>query len=450
MKKNIVLSTFCIIALFMTTCKTGSKTTVEEPVIEDTKSETLTRKQIEKPNPQIAGTVAEYEKNRIEDRFRKPNDMPIKLTDFSLDMFKRLSNKEEGKSLAYSPVSLHLAFGMVYTGAEQKTADEISTAIGFDREMPVFFRYFGDYHSYLKNLSNDTAIDFNLANRVFLENNFKILDGFNKNVTKYFDGAFEQMDFVKKPKESEQYINSWVEEMTKTRIKNLLPQGTIDPITRMILVNAIYIKSEWKFPFEENRTREDKFYVLETATKKREFMSQKRDGIKYTEINRKQVIELEYNSPELSLIIILPTKSTADNIGDAIPSKEEYFKIISTMKHREVYMEIPKFKTESTYNLKETLMDAGIESAFNNADFSGITGGRDLEISQVIQKVFFEIDEKGSEAAAATAVVMRLTSSGPDTRPPDFVRFIANHPFIYILKENTYHTPLFIGQFTGE
>ncbi len=438
-----------ILTVMISACKTSSKT-VEETVTLEEDKDFVEAPKIKKPHLQIVETPAEMEPIKIENRFRKPNDMPIRLTNFSLDMFKMLGDEEAGKSIAYSPVSLHLAFGMVYAGAENKTADEISQIIGFDRDMPLFYKYFGDYHNYLKNMSNDTALDFNLANRVFLERNFEILNQYRQNVAKYFDGAFEQMDFVKKPRESEKYINDWVEEMTKSRIKDLLPQGTIDPITRMILVNAIYIKSEWKFPFEENRTTEKDFYFFDSASTKRDFMSQKRDGVKYTEINSKQVIELEYTSPELSLLIILPSESTSENITNSVPSTEEYYEIISSMRHREVLMEIPKFKTESTFSLKETLMKAGMESPFIDADFSGITGGRDLEISQVIQKVFFEIDEKGSEAAAATAIVMRLTSAGPDMRPPDYVRFIADRPFIYILKENTYHTPLFIGQFTGE
>lgn len=380
----------------------------------------------------------------------KPNNMIENIVNFSFNMFRHLSEKSVGENMSFSPVSLNIAFAMVYAGAEKETKKEISEAIGFPYNHDEFFSNFGRYHDYLGSLVNDSEIEFNLANRVFLEMTYKILASYQANITKYFEGAFQQMDFLNQPRKSESIINEWVEEMTRNRIRNLLPPGTIEPLTRMVLVNAIYIKSNWKNPFDEKRTEKKPFNKNQRERVELDFMMQKIDGVNYAKVNDKAVLEMKYTTPHLSLLIILPDKSDNNNIHKFSPTLDEYQKILRSLTNREVYMEIPKFKIESDFDLAAPLQNNGIRRAFAGADFSGITGKPDLEISDVIQKVFFEIDEKGSEAAAATAIVMRTTSMAPQHDRPQIVRFIANRPFIFILKENTYNTPLFIGQYVGE
>jgi len=178
-----------------------------------------------------------------------------------------------------------------------------------------------------------------------------------------------------------------------------------------------------------------------------DFMIQRTTGVKYTEYEGSQVLELPYTTPDLSLIIILPKNSNSENLCSAIPNIDAYQEICKNLIYDDVYMEIPKFKTESSYQLAQLLREMGVVDAFGGADFSGMTETNDLKISEVIQKVFFEIDEKGSEAAAATAIVMVETSSAYEPEIDGFIEFIANKPFIYIIKENKYNTPLFIGQF---
>lgn len=453
MKKIKTIISILLLSTIMFGCRSS------EPAVDQTESATSQKTvEISRPDSRelraiddpVREETVRVRQTITEQEIKKPYDMYKSLTEFSFNMFRSLSEERKGENIAFSPVSLNIAFAMVYAGAREITAKEISEVIGFPDELSLFYEKFGAYHNYLGSLETDTAIEFNLANRVFLEREFEILEEYRHEITKYFEGAFQLMDFMGDPRGSEMQINDWVEKMTKNRIKNLLPTGTIDELTRMILVNAIYIKSGWKNPFNENRTTEKTFHQNIDKNVQRDFMIQKIDGTRYAEVNNMQILELEYDTRELSMLVILPAKSSDKNINDFIPTAEEYKNIVQSLRYNEVYMEIPKFKIESSFNLNEALKENGIVSAFYTADFSGITGERDLEISDVLQKVFFEVDEKGSEAAAATAIVMRMTSSAPMLDRPEPKRFIANRPFIYILKENNFHTPLFIGQFTGK
>jgi len=372
----------------------------------------------------------------------------IAMTSFSFKIFKKLNALKQSENISFSPVSLNIAMGMVYAGARNSTAEEISKVFGFASESDIFCTLFAEYQNYLNDLSKDTAIEFNLANKVYLENTYKITDDYRQIIYKYFGGAFKSVDFKNNYKIEEHAINSWVSDMTKDRIKNLLPEGTLNESTKMVLVNAIYIKTKWKYPFEKSSTQQKLFYNSETS-EPTDFMTQRTTGVKYTEYEGSQVLELPYTTPELSLIIILPKNSNSENLSSAIPNIDAYQEICKNLIYDDVYMEIPKFKTESTYQLAQVLQEMGVVSAFEGGDFSGMTETNDLKISKVIQKVFFEIDEKGSEAAAATAIVMVETSSAYEPEIDDFIEFIANKPFIYIIKENKYNTPLFIGQYVN-
>lgn len=370
------------------------------------------------------------------------------LTDFSFNIFRKLSLKETGKNISFSPVSLNIAMGMVYGGSGNNTAVQISSVMGFLPGNEEFCKEYGEYYNYLNSFRSDTSLIFNLANRVFLDRNYLIKDDYRLLIKTFFDGAFENADFRNNYKAEETHINNWVSEMTKKRINNLIPEGTLNDKTKMVLVNAIYIKSEWKYPFRETATKNKDFYSMANQSVKTDFMIQRNKDFRYADFDGKQILELPYKSSELSLIIILPHNSDAGNISSFIPDNEDYVSICKQLKYNDVYVEIPRFKTESSFKLADIMKGMGIKDAFDSsADFSGITDNNDLAISEIIQKVFFEINEKGSETAAATAVIMYQTSAAHNPQLNQYVSFIANRPFIYIIKENRFNTPLFIGQY---
>ncbi len=375
------------------------------------------------------------------------SNMLENMNSFSLEFFRKLSNNNSSESIAFSPASLNMAMAIVYSGAREETRQQISSLFGFAPQPSVFHPAYHAYFSELMEIRKDTLVDFNLANRVFLEQSYPVLPQYKSDVEKWHDGAFEKTDFRNNPRLAENRINSWVEDLTRDRIKDLIPSGSLSDLTRLVLVNAIYIKSDWKFPFEKEMTEEKMFRTISGEEVLRDFMIQRQNGIPWYEGEDFTAMELPYTTPNLSLILIKPNDKSVTDITRYIPDVNTYNQMIREFRQEDVEMEIPSFKLETALSLSEPLREAGIEEAFDErADFSGISGERDLHISDVLQKVFFEIDEKGSEAAAATAVIVVTTSMPAD--PPDFQpkSFVADRPFIFILKENKFNTPLFTGQ----
>ncbi len=372
------------------------------------------------------------------------------MNDLSLGLYKKLSSENADQNLAFSPASLNMAMAIVYSGARGNTKQQMSNVFGFDQDHDTFHPLYHAYMTEILNIGKDTLTDFNLANRVFLEQSYPVLDEFVDQVMNWHGGAFEKTDFRNFPLQAENRINSWVEEQTRNRIRDLIPTGSLDDLTRLVLVNALYIKSDWKYPFNKELTREKDFRLPSGATMRTDFMNQRKEGIPWFENEDFIAIELPYTTPDLSLLMIRPNREVVENISNYVPDGETYRHIIENLRNEEVIIEIPSYKIESTFSLVEPLRNAGLTDAFDfHADLSGISGERDLEISDILQKVFFEIDEEGSEAAAATAIVIVTTSVAFDPEPKLPKRFNADRPFLFILKENRFQTPLFIGQFTG-
>jgi serpin B len=376
------------------------------------------------------------------------NAMLQKMNEFSLGFYKNISKTKPGENISFSPASLNMAMAVVYTGARGQTQKQISELFGYNPVHDVFHPQYHAYFSEIMNISEDTLVEFSLANRVYLEKSFSLLDQYVSDVEKWHAGGFEKLDFKTQARQAEITINEWVEELTRKRIQNLIPTGSLDPFTRLVLVNAIYIKSSWKYPFDKDLTAEKDFTNASGKKVKKKFMTQQKNNIPFYESDGFIAIELPYSTPELSLILIRPNDAAVPDISGFVPNAASYLEILNNLKRENVNIEIPLFKIESEFSLSNDLKEAGMEHAFDNrADFSGINGNKELMISDVFQKVFFEIDEKGSEAAAATGIVMVTTSMPVD--PPQPKEFIADRPFLFILKENRFNTPLFVGQFVN-
>lgn len=369
-----------------------------------------------------------------------------RIIDFAHDFQKNIAPKQKANYVS-SPVSLYLAMGMIYEGAKNNTLEEIQNTMNFPKS-ELFYEQMSPYYKALLEMNADTNMKMNIANKVYLENSFQILPEYQQNLNTLFKTNIEKVDFKNQFSKVENQINKWVEKETQNKIKQLLPKSTLTKETLMVLVNAIYLKAAWRYPFNESATTEKDFFINEKETAKTKFMTQRKKGFKHYSNKRISVLEMPYQTNNLSLLIILPKMSTNEKINGWIPNQTEYQYYLDHLKYETVYMEIPKFKIESNFDLGEHLSSMGIKEAFTNfADFSGISGKKEAKIDKVIQKVFFEIDEKGTEAAAATAVVMvRTTSVSPNQETP--VNFIANKPFIFILKENTNNTPLFMGTYS--
>ncbi len=421
MSKYIILTALILLPLIFNSCKTKNAASSDLP-------------------------SAQHPDTLTEDVTNNETDMLEKMNTFSLGFYKTLSSSRANDNFSFSPASLNMALAVAYSGARNETQKQMSTVLGFDTSHDTFHQKYHDYFSGVMQISKDTLVEFNVANRIFLEESFDVRDEYVNQVQQWHAGAFEKIDFRENPRQAENRINTWVEEMTRERIQNLIPPGSLSQLTRLVLVNAIYMKSAWKYPFDKNRTQEKEFRSASGDTVAARFMIQRKSGIPYYEHERFIAMELPYATNELSLILIRPNERNVPDLSLFVPDGALYSEILAGLQPETVKMEIPLFKIESSFSLSSDLKSKGMDQVFNQqADFSGIAENKDLFISEVFQKVFIEIDEKGAEAAAATGAVMVTTSMPVD--PPRIKEFIADRPFLFILKENRFNTPLFIGQY---
>ncbi|MGB9643391.1 MAG: serpin family protein, partial [Candidatus Ratteibacteria bacterium] len=288
----------------------------------------------------------------------------------------------------------------------------------------------------LNNLLNERkqSCALKLENAYWVQENFNLLKTYTDIIKKYYQAEAYNVDFITKEKQSIDRINEWTEEKTAGKIRELLNYGDVDSSTRLIITNAVYFKGFWQTQFDKQLTTPDNFYVNKNRSIKVQMMQQHNKEFPYYEDENFQVVKIPYECKNLSMLILLPGKT--DSEIPKIPDYETlkiYYKSLATQK---LDLYLPKFRIEVTYDLVKPLRNLGLKSAFDPlaADFSGITGNKALFISKAIQKSFVEVNEEGTEAAAATGIIMKITAARPEVKKI----FKADHPFIFfIIEENT-------------
>lgn len=382
----------------------------------------------------FAKTSFEYDK--------KPS-IAVKNNLFAFKFYGELI-KTEKENVFFSPFSISTALAMTYAGADKTTAEEIANTFYFGPNDEAFHTEYGEY---LKTLLANSAgnIELEIANRLWAEANMKFLAAFLDLNERLYNSPLEKVDFVKNYEASRILINDWVALKTKDKIKDLIPQGAVSPETRLILTNAIYFKGDWKNQFDKELT-EDKSFVLSDAKKITVPFMNARGLYNYAETTNAKFIRLPYNGDKHSMIIALPNQQTDLSMLEEQMTPNRFADLYKGIKP-EVILSLPKFKMTLPLKLKAQLKAMGMKLSFETgANFSKMTEQAKLHVSEVIHKAFIEVDEKGTEAAAATAVVMAVTSSiSHDDRPLPKV-FNADHPFlIYILDDQT-QSILFMGR----
>jgi len=361
------------------------------------------------------------------------------MNDFALRLYKELCSKTNG-SVFFSPYSIYVALAMAFEGARSSTAEEMSHVLGYQQGnstmLSTLYRLWQIYN-------NNTAFNLSTANALWLSKDFKILDDYVEKITTYFAGHASEVDFSN-PVAAAKEINDWVEQNTNGRIKDLVPPSAIDSLTRLILTNAIYFKGTWKYPFDKNMTMNASFFVSSTQIVQVPMMNLIGTDIlfNYTETETVQVLELMYAGDNVSMLIILPKNNNLDSVEQNLTLAQ--LKDWKNALHQtKIDIILPKFKLETSYSLNDPLQKMGMVHAFSDADFSGITGSRDLFISAVLHKAFIEVNEEGTEAAAATAIIFAQTSINGE--PPRLV-FNADHPFLFVIQHNDTGNILFMGK----
>ncbi|XP_021071440.1 serpin B6-like isoform X1 [Mus pahari] len=367
---------------------------------------------------------------------------------FALNLLKRLG-EDSSENVFFSPTSLSSALAMVFLGAKGTTASQMTQALSLGK---CSSSEGADVHQGFQSLLskvNKTGTQYLLktANRLFGEKTFDILASFKDSCHKFYEAEMEEMDFKGATEQSRQHINTWVAKKTEDKIKELLSPGTIHSSTPLVLVNAIYFKGKWEKPFNKEDTREMPFKVSKNEEKPVQMMFQKSTfKMTYVEEISTKILVLPYVSNELNMIIMLPDEHIELRMVEKEITYEKFIEWtrLDRMKGEKVEVFLPRFKLEETYDMKDVLCRLGMTDAFEvgKADFSGISSKQGLFLSDVIHKSFVEVNEEGTEAAAATTIVLKGSSRFTPC-------FCADRPFLFFIQHNKTNGILFLGRFSS-
>ena len=370
------------------------------------------------------------------------NELVNSSNDFSLEMYRHLVDGTD--NVFFSPYSIMIALGMAYEGARGMTAEEIQSVI----ELPTDDETRRDMVRSLQSELNPegTGYELSTANAYWLKQGETLIEDYQYTIENDYLAGGQQLDFEGDPTGSADTINAWVEGETNGKIKDLISPDLIDSLTYLILTNAIYFKADWKWQFDEEATMERDFHLTDGTSNMVETMNMcdEEIDINYAENDDVQMLQLPYKDDELSMYVLLPKQN--DISGLESDRTYEYLRDLkSDLSGEWVDIYLPSFKFELKYNLNQYLIEMGMPTAFSgDADFSGICEV-DLFISDVIHQSFVEVNEEGTEAAAATAVVVSVTGGvGGDEPTP--VEFRADHPFIFLIEHKATGQILFMGK----
>ena len=365
------------------------------------------------------------------------NNLPKSINNLSFSLLDKLNTKNQ--NVMISAYSISGALALTYAGAKNETKLEMDKVLFPHIKNDVS----SDFYSLNESLSFNKKLELLTANAIWLENSYKLKKRYAKEISENFKSELNKADFVSTTgrEDARQNINQWVEKKTKEMITDFIPPDVMDASTTMVLVNAIYFLGKWHTEFPVTNSYEADFKSVGEKNTKCTFMKNTLYLAHYSDdlIN---AVEIPYENNEASLIVILPNDKNQKLSG--LVDMVYFNKIYRMLKQEKVELHLPKFKLESEYELNSYLQELGLKSAFNStADFSGITGKKEIHISNVLHKAVMEIDESGTEASAATAVITsRSASVGNNTRP---ILFKADHPFIFLIREKSTGIILFMG-----
>ena len=394
-------------------------------------------------------TIAQSDKPRETAPAVNPSEMETLVggnSAFAFNLYQELKAKDG--NLFYSPYSISEALAMTYGGARGETEKQMQEALQFNLQQANLHPAFDNLDLQLAKRGqgakgkDSKGFRLHVVNALWGQQGYSFLPAYLDLLAVNYGAGLRLLDFMNAAEQARQTINDWVSEQTEDKIKDLLPSGSVDSLTRLVLTNAIYFNAAWQSQFKPEATEDDKFHLLNGSDVAVRMMHQT-DYFGYAEGDHYQAVELPYDGHELSMVILLPGQESFRAFEDGL-SSEKVYEIIRSIKNRSVDLRMPKFKVESEFGLKETLSAMGMPIAFTDeADFSGMNGKRELVIKDVVHKAYVAVDENGTEAAAATGVVVGVTSA-----PGDTVEVTIDHPFIFCIRDIQTGAILFVGRVT--
>jgi len=449
--RNVAFVLTLVVAMLISACQPLVIPPTQAPTQEPTQAPT---EEIIDPTP-VEGVVTgeigviKSDKSLITDQTVTADDLKLLAeaeNAFMLNLYKQLAAGEG--NIIFSPYSLYQALLMAYVGADGETARQMAEVLQLTQE--------DDFNHLVMNNLNQLLTDpsasdlknkfvFTSANAVWGQYDFAFQQSYLDQLAEYYGTGLRAVDFAQS-EEARAMINEWVSEQTQQKIKELIPQGVLDAATRMVLTNAVYFKAGWMKQFEDYNTEKDSFYLLDGSVKEVDMMNIQ-DHFSYQVADGYIAIELPYEGGKFSMVVYMPEAGKLHEFEQGLETS-----LLSDLTAKfgrgKVNLSFPKFKIESSLDLGGALSELGMVDAFDAslADFSKMTGAKDLMITNVLQKAMVEVDEKGTEAAAATAVVVGVTSM-PVEEEPQVIKI--DHPFLFFIRDVETNTTLFMGRVTN-
>jgi serpin B len=363
---------------------------------------------------------------------------------FAFNLYQQLTQGNSG-NIFYSPYSISTALAMTYAGANGDTATQMAKALDFTLPQAQLHPAFDDLALQLASRgqgasgTNGKSFALNIANALWCEKTYNFLPDFLNTLGQNYGAGVNLLDFVNSPEPSRVTINNWVSNETNNKINNLIPAGAITPQTRLVLTNAIYFDAAWQNPFSADKTQNGTFNLLDGSTVSVPMMNNEA-SYGYTQGTGYQAVELPYSGGQVAMDIIMPDAGNFTTFESGMTAGS-VSAIISNLQTKSINLTMPKFNFDSSFSLNSALSALGTPIAFSNqADFSGMTGNKDLTIADVVHKAYVAVDEQGTEAAAATGVVMSAMAVMNQNN------VTIDQPFIFMIRDIQTGAILFVGR----
>uniref|UniRef100_A0A9L0S6I7 Serpin B8 n=1 Tax=Equus caballus TaxID=9796 RepID=A0A9L0S6I7_HORSE len=363
---------------------------------------------------------------------------------FAINLLKMLGEKDNSRNVFFSPLSISSVLAMVFMGAKGNTAAQMSQALCLNKG--------GDVHQGFQSLLKEvnkagTQCVLRMANRLFGEKTCDFLPAFKESCQKFYQAELEELSFAEDTEECRKHINDWVTKKTEGKISEILGAGTVSPLTKLVLVNGVYFKGRWNEQFDRKHTRGMRFKVNQEKKTVQMMFKQAKFKMGYVDEVHTQVLELPYEGEELSMVILLPDDDTELPVVEKALTYEKFraWTNPEKMAKDKVQVFLPRLKLEESYDLESFLRSLGMTDAFEEAkaDFSGMSTKKNMPVSKVTHKCFVEVNEEGTEAAAATAVIRNSRCSRSEPT------FCADHPFLFFIRHLKTNSILFCGRFSS-
>ncbi|HUA65534.1 MAG TPA: serpin family protein [Alphaproteobacteria bacterium] len=369
------------------------------------------------------------------------NEIVAGNSQFALDLYARLRTGRG--NVFFSPYSISSALAMTYAGARLETADQMAATLRFKLSFSRVHLAFAELENHINAIQEEKEVQLAVANSLWPQTGFVLLPDYLALCKQNYGTAIMPVDFAEHTDAARNEINEWVSDRTNAKIPELIKPGMLNGGVRLVLVNAIYFKGDWQIPFNVRLTEDQPFHVSPDTSVKAPLMQQT-DEFGYGEFPGVQVLEIPYADWDISMLVLLPRDVDGLTNLEAQLTPENLKSWTTGLPTQRVHVFLPKFTVRSQFLLADTLAAMGMPDAFdgNKADFSGMDGRRDLFISRVIHEAYVQVDEKGTEAAAATGVAMLGRAASPRQVPV----FRADHPFLFLIRDNQTGSILFLGR----